>query len=288
MQSKTTVEYLEICRLPQNKSPFVFRVQAVDAIGDGIPSESSDPICLLQPPPNEMSAGDLPSKPGKPQAIKATHSSIYLEWTKPEKGAEIVTSYTILYRSQFSDPPNQWRELETANPEEKVVVSQLIENATYLFQIQPVCEVGVGSESDVSDPITTRISSKPGKPRALEITYNSITLEWSKPELAAHNVTSYSVFCRSKTDPVDHWTYIAMATGERSVISQLEENTTYYFKIQLQYDDEDGLQSDVSDPISTTDTCVSFVCVFSHYLATLLAIGPPPKYLWNIRSIIIL
>lgn len=84
-----------------------------------------------------------------------------------------------------------------------------------------------------------------------------------------------------------------MATGERSIISQLEENTTYYFKIQSQYDDEDGLQSDVSDPISTIEYLCKFcmrlnmhqICWYAlvtHYLAALLAIGPPPKYLYSI------
>ena len=65
VQSTATVENLEICSLPPNESPFIFRVQAVDAIGDGIPSESSDPISLVLSP-NEISAGDFPSKPGKP------------------------------------------------------------------------------------------------------------------------------------------------------------------------------------------------------------------------------
>ena len=76
-----------------------------------------------------------------------------------------------------------------------------------------------------------------------------------------------------------------MAARERAVISQLEENTTYYFKIQLQYDDEDGLQSDVSDPISTIADCVS---VLNKYASNLLSCsrsislaialhGPPPQ-----------
>ena len=39
VQTNTTVENLEIGRLPLNESPFVFRVHAVDTIGASVPSE---------------------------------------------------------------------------------------------------------------------------------------------------------------------------------------------------------------------------------------------------------
>ena len=252
VQSKALVENLESGKLPQNKAPFVFKVQAVNKIGAGVPSKNSDPIDLLGPP-LEIS-GDFPSKAGKPKALSVTHDSVQLEWSKPERGVESITSYTILYRAQFNDPPNQWIEKRSVSAEERVVVSQLLENTTYFFQVQPECEAGVGLESDISDPIMTEIifPSKPGKPRALKVTHDSIKLEWTKPEQGAHNVTSYSVFCHSSSDPADYWTEYKHITTEESVlISQLREDTPYYFKIQPQCADKDGLQSDVSDPIST-------------------------------------
>ena len=152
VQSKALVETLEIGKLSLNETPFIFKVQAVNVIGTGAPSEVSDPIDLMQSPPIEISRV-LPSKPSKPKALSITHNSLQLEWTKPDIGVGSITSYTILYRSQFNDPPNQWRERRTAGPEEKIIVSQLMENTTYLFLVRPECETGVGSESDISDPI---------------------------------------------------------------------------------------------------------------------------------------
>ena len=60
------------------------------------------------------------------------------------------------------------------------------------FQVQPECEGGVGIESDISDPVMTYmiVPSKPGKPRALKVTHDSIQLEWTKLEYGAHNITS--------------------------------------------------------------------------------------------------
>lgn len=252
IQSNGFVETLEIGGLSQNQSPFIFKVQAVNAIGAGIQSEKSDPIHLrsLSMKRSNLNIG----KPGKPRALNITHDSIQLEWTKPEKHSNSITSYAIFYHSTH-DPPYQWMiQRHVNNTEEIAVVSQLLENTTYRFQVQPEYEAGIGLESDISDPIMTKriIPSKPGKPRALKVTHQSIELEWSKPEQGADNVTCYSVLCHSASDPTDYWTVCeATTTEERATVSQLRESTTYYFKIQPQYADGDGLVGDISDPIST-------------------------------------
>ena len=251
VQSKGFVESLEIGELSHNQSPFIFKVEAVNAIGAGIQSERSDPIYLK---PLSIRRSNLNiGKPGKPRALNVTHDSIQLEWTKPERDFDSITSYAILYRSTY-DPPYQWTMLRHASTEERVVVLQLLENVTYHFQVHPQFEAGIGLESEVSDPIMTKriIPSKPGKPRALKVTYQSIQLEWSKPEQGAHNVTCYSVLYHSTSDPSDYWAeYKSTTTEERVTISQLRESTTYYFKIRPQYADGDGLESEISDPIST-------------------------------------
>ena len=256
VQSKAFVENLEVEGLPQNGTPFVFKVQAVNAIGAGVPSEKSDPIDLIvmRPPLIEIS-GDFPSKPGKPQALTITHDSIKLEWTKPERGVESIITYTILYRAQFNDPPNQWMEKRSVNTEERVVVSQLLENTIYLFQVQPECDAGIGLESDVSDPIKTgmKIPSKPGKPRALNVTHDSIQLEWTKPEEGAHNIIAYHVIYRSHNDdPPDKWTEQKVKSAkEMTTVSQLLERTSYSFKVQPECEDGFGLESDISEAITT-------------------------------------
>ena len=253
VHSKASVEILEIGGLPQNESPFIFRVQAVNEIGTGVLSEISDPIDLMQPILTEV-FGDIPSKPGKPQALSITHDSVQLEWAKPEKGVKSITSYTILYRSQFNDPPNQWMENRTASAENTITVLHLFENTTYLFQVLPECGVGIGLESDVSDPITTKmnIPSKPGKPRAKNISFDCIELEWSKPDQGAHNINSYHVFHRSLNDSPDQWIEQKTEGSNESVtVSNLVERTIYSFKVQPECADGVGLMSDVSEPITT-------------------------------------
>ena len=252
MQSKAFVENLEIGRLSQNETPFIFKVQAVNLVGAGVLSEKSDPIDLKQLQPM-LIEGDIPSKPGKPQALSISHDIIQLEWTKPEKGNENITSYTILYRSQFNDPPNQWMEKSTTSPDNMTVISNLFENTTYLFQVLPECEVGIGLESDLSDPIITKmiIPSKPSKPRAKEVTNDSIELEWTKPQQGSYNIISYTVFCRSTNDPTDIWNEHKAVSKEEMMLTQLSDNTTYRFKIRPECKAGFGLESDISEPITT-------------------------------------
>jgi hypothetical protein len=254
IQSKGFVESLEIGGLSQDQSPFIFKVQAVNAIGAGIQSEKSDPIRLR---PLSIKRSNLNiGKPGKPQALNITHDTIQLEWTIPETHSNnSITSYAILYHSAH-DPPYQWMIQRHMNStEERVVVSQLLENTTYHFQVQPEFEAGIGLESDISDPITTKriIPSKPGKPRALKVTHQSVQLEWSKPEQGAHNITSYTILYRSATsDPPDAWMQQRVKSTEKSsTVLGLSEDTVYLFKVRPDCGDTFGLESPTSEPIVT-------------------------------------
>lgn len=177
-------------------------------------------------------------KPGKPKALSVSHDSIQLEWTKPEQDVcnNIIASYTIFYRSN-TDASDQWMQQEAKSAIEEATVLKLSENGIYLFKVRPELKNGHhGPESDESEPIQTDmiIPSKPGQPSTLNITHDSVELEWSKPEQGAHNVTSYSILYRSISDPSDQWMLheTKAVEGKATVmISHLSENSTYVFKV---------------------------------------------------------
>ena len=240
----------EIGKLPQNKIPFIFKLQAVSEIGIGLESEYSDPIHLMKLPFVPMN-GDYPSKPGKPRTLNVTHNSIELEWTKPEQGADSITFYTILYHS-MRDYHIYWIESKYVTTEEQVTVSQLSESTKYLFQVQPVCEGNVGLVSDISDPIKTKVKmpGKPGIPKDSNITHDSVLLQWTKPEQAAHNVTSYTIFYSSITATNNEWRKYQTVTSEEVLVSQLSDNSVYYFKIRTDSDTDNNdaeIESNISD-----------------------------------------
>ena len=239
-KAKTDEERVTVSQLSE-KTVYYFKVQPESADGQtGLQSEVSEPVTTKV---------IVPSKPGKPRATNVTHNSIQLQWTKPEQGAHNI-SYTVLYRS--TDDP-QWTEWTAKTYEERVTVSQLSEKTVYYFKVQPESADGqTGLQSEVSEPITTKVivPSKPGKPRATNVTLNSIQLQWTKPEQGAHNI-SYTVLYRSTDDP--QWTeWTAKTYEERVTVSQLSEKTVYYFKVQPESaDGQTGLQSEVSEPVTT-------------------------------------
>ena len=225
------------------RNAYSFKVQPEYADGLGSMSDISEPVTTKM---------IIPSKPGKPRASKISHNSIELEWTKPEQGAHNVTSYTIIYHSTI-DPKDAWSEQKVVSKEE-MILAKLPDNTTYWFKIRPECESGFGSDSDISKPITTLmiIPGKPGKPKAMNITHDSIQLEWTKPQQGAHNITSYTICYRSTEDPPDHWIeHKHASTEDKWTQSELSEFTHYLFKVRPECDTSIGLESDTSDPIQT-------------------------------------
>ena len=261
-------EEIDLCNLCPCKGSFAFIVQAVSDIGAGMKSEESDPMSLLDDPFFQRGNGsdndcrDLSMvccELGKPTAINITHESVELQWIKPDMHHNCFISYTILYHTA-NDPPDVWIEQETVTvptgPENIMhcIVSHLSEKTEYIFKIRLTSIVGTDLESDVSDPITTRmiVPSKPGKPQPLNVSHDSIELEWIRPERGVHNVFAYCVFFCKDIDLPDQWTEEkTMTSVNRICISQLSDNCTYYFKVQPVYEGSESFESDISEPIRT-------------------------------------
>ena len=210
--------------------------------------------------------------PGKPHTMANNSTetgTIHLMWTKPEyHGFHPVQHYLIHYRS-ISDSLENWKTLQTEGCKEDLKIKELPQTQ-FVFKVQAVSSIGTSLESELSDPIDLSpsyeescskdqnidIYSKPGKPRASMITTSSIQLEWTKPELGAHNITSYAVLYRSASDPPDQWMKYKTKPTEETVtvlVSQLSENTEYHFKICPEYMGGIAfdLESDISEPIVT-------------------------------------
>ena len=80
----------EIRKFPRNRTPFIFKLQAVSEIGAGIESETSDPTDLMKLPlaADKSMNGDYPSQPGKPRALIMTE----LNWNGPNQNRVLTRS----------------------------------------------------------------------------------------------------------------------------------------------------------------------------------------------------
>ena len=116
----------------------------------------------------------------------------------------------------------------------------------------------IKAEQDVSHNESVKAivcCSKPGKPRAINITSESIEIEWTKPEQGAKTVNSYKIFYHSASDPDNQWReLIASGAEERVTLSGLTGKSIYYFKVQSVCKDNSHSESDISEPITTLES----------------------------------
>ena len=229
---------------PQTKYIFKVRPELQDSIGAW--SELSDPIETKAPL----------CQPGKPTASAVTSDSITVQWNKPEYGCENVESYFVRYRCT-DDPTKKWEKELTDSTETKLTVTKLTPKTKYIFKVRPELEVGVGAESEVSDPIETKVvqnsyasSAGIGKPTATRVTHDSISMHWKKPD--HENIESYFVSYRSVDTQSKTWIKkFTESSQENLTVMGLAPKTTYIFKVQPVLDDGFGAESEVSEPIET-------------------------------------
>ncbi|CAF0821513.1 unnamed protein product [Rotaria sordida] len=121
-----------------------------------------------------------------------------------------------------------------------------------------------------------QIPSKPGKPYSINITSDSISLEWTKPERGFNSINKYKVlYCIDGNNQEDNkWNEVTTDTLiEKKTISNLAVNTLYVFKIQSITIVGDSLISDVSDPIRTTSPPIKTAAMRLLQNATVIKVG---------------
>lgn len=94
---------------------------------------------------------------------------------------------------------------------------------------------------------------KPCKPRSLNVTDNSIELEWTKPVYGAENIIYYKIIYRSVDDLSNQWKEVNVDNvSQGMMIIGLHGRTEYIFKVVcIDNDGRYGIESDPTDPIRT-------------------------------------
>ena len=205
-------------------------------------SETSDMIPTLVP---------IPSKPGQPIVVSVTHNSITLTWAKPAQYSEYVMNYHVSYCSQ--EQSKEWLLIRVGGEKETVTVTGLVPKTTYLFKVQAVNQIGFSEMSEVSMTICTSlpVPSPPGQPQAVNITHNTITITWAKPQEYAEHVQNYTIHYIRKSDKHGWRTVKTERVVEVLVVSGLEVNTSYIFKVQAESVDGASEVSQTSNVIKT-------------------------------------
>ena len=203
---------------------FKVRPECGDA-GVGIVSETSERIKTMATSP-----------PGKPTAAEVTYNSIQLQWSKSVEQCANIEGYEVWYKEVQQEA--QWRKIISSGPIVTAKITRDIDfGSEYVFKVVPLCNIGKGSESEISDPVRTKTTSPPGKPIPSSATYNNVQLEWTKPEFGRESIVHYSVFACSGEEfkNVETKKIPSSRDSEEKVkisIGELASNTEYVFKVQ--------------------------------------------------------
>lgn len=164
----------------QPNNTYTFKVIAQCECGDSKESGNSIPIRTKQ---------TVCDRPGKPVVATVNNSSILLKWEAPKFGRELIKRYCIRINRQ------PIKEI-TFDPTTEYLVRNLKPGTDYMFFVTAECLSGdYSEESERSDIIVTEKEAcgQPGKPKATEVTMDSITLTWEKPVECAFLISRYRI-----------------------------------------------------------------------------------------------
>lgn len=194
--SATTVRTtIKITKL-KTGSEYQFRVFAENRYGRS--TAITSPIVVAQYP---FSA---PIAPGTPYASTVTKYSMVVEWEPPAKdGGSPITGYHLERKEKNSI---LWTKLnKLVVPEARFKTSGLEEGIGYEFRVFAENTAGLSPSSKISECYVARDPcDPPGKPEAVVITRDNITLQWAKPRHdGGRTITGYVV--EKKELPDGRW-----------------------------------------------------------------------------------
>ncbi|XP_075998178.1 immunoglobulin-like and fibronectin type III domain-containing protein 1 [Genypterus blacodes] len=175
---------------------YQFRIFAENRYGKS--TAITSPIVIAQYP---FSA---PSAPGAPRVSTVTKYSMVVEWELPAKdGGSPIIGYHLERKEKNSILWTKLNKLEILDARFKT--SGLAEGIEYEFRVFAENIAGLSPSSNVSDCYVARDPcDPPGKPEAIVITKENITLQWAKPRFdGGSTITGYVV--EKKELPDGRW-----------------------------------------------------------------------------------
>ncbi len=204
-----------------------FRVTAVNAAGEGVPSE-------------EESATFAPNTvPGQPAGLTATASGsgVVLSWTAPASdGGAAITGYVI---DEGTSPDLEPGTPVNGSPVKATsdTVTGLTKGSTYYFTVAAVNAVGQGPASgkvSATLPAATSPASPAfAAPNGLTATAGNaqVHLSWTAPASdGGSRVTGYDLY-RTTAPGFQASAVITSVTGTSTTVTGLTNGTTYYFMV---------------------------------------------------------
>ncbi|XP_027696772.1 verrucotoxin subunit beta-like isoform X2 [Vombatus ursinus] len=204
---------------------------------------------------------ELPVKPPPPQIGEVTHDCVELTLASASGKEERITGYQVKYQVVGKE---DWITIPVSGKQEVFKVSGLEPSTEYLFRFAKVCELGLSESSDVSLAVRTLpLTCPPGKPEAVVVGPQSVTLRWQGPRVvgAGVKIKDYRIDYREESETVGEegeGEWHEQRTGNEEPycdIDGLTPQTVYRFRVSAVCDGgRTSENSDKSDPVRTLPT----------------------------------
>ena len=180
-----------------NDSAYQVQVQAVNGVGDGAWSASSEATPTAQKP-------DAPVAPSLTKGAR----QLSVSWTEPATNGADITDYDVRHRvkdtnqNQSGDQPGSWTTLtgsDDPGTTTTATITGLTNGTEYQVQVQATNSAG---DSSWSPSATAAPEDAPAAPAAPTLTYGdqSLGVEWSAPADNGQDISDYDVrYCVNTT-----------------------------------------------------------------------------------------
>uniref|UniRef100_A0A8C4R519 Titin n=1 Tax=Eptatretus burgeri TaxID=7764 RepID=A0A8C4R519_EPTBU len=167
-------------------SEYQFRIYAENRYGKSHHAES--PMVVVEFPFKS------PGPPGTPKVFATSKDHMIVEWQPPvNDGGSKVLGYHLEYKEKNSIIWMKANKMTITDSKMKVIGLEL--GLFYEYRVYAQNIAGIGKCSKVSEPVAARDPcDPPGQPEVKNITRNSVSLAWKKPEYdGGAKITGYIV-----------------------------------------------------------------------------------------------
>uniref|UniRef100_A0A674H995 Titin n=1 Tax=Taeniopygia guttata TaxID=59729 RepID=A0A674H995_TAEGU len=172
---------------------------------------------------------DTPSAPVNLKIREITKDSVSLSWEPPllDGGAKIK-NFIIEKREATR---KAYAAVVTNCHKTSWKVDQLQEGCYYFFRVSAENEYGIGLPAETSDPIkVAEVPQPPGKITVDDVTRNSVSLSWAKPEHdGGSKIIQYIVEMQAKGS--EKWSECARVKTLEAVVTNLTQGEEYLFRV---------------------------------------------------------
>ncbi|KAL0977975.1 hypothetical protein UPYG_G00164200 [Umbra pygmaea] len=175
---------------------------------------------------------DSPGPPCRVAVKEVTKSSATVTWDTPEnEGGAAVTNYHVDSREVNN---KGWTRLTDTCPRLTYKASDLQEGGVYYFRVTGENKYGVGIPAETK--YGTMITEKPSPPtkfEVTEVTNESVSLAWGKPECdGGSRIISYRLDALEKGQ--DKWVKVGVTKNVHFVVNDLKDATEYFFRVRAE------------------------------------------------------